>query len=331
MFYIDSYQTTMGSLIDTRPITSAIREAIVADGIDSVTLGVSPMRDYHPVFLTGYYDSEEKIRLFTHPISVFNFRNKNYLCTDLRLFITKGTSPSDIMKGVRNQTEFDFAKSRAILSMRWCSGSASSIRNTLGFAAATYATWIGQTLARAFALDYKDQTIVNVIAFAFYRGLFDNEFDISDEGTRQALAMTLARDMKVPPEFGFDVLDKLGPMSDVNALCESISKNLENLRPERFNPAILLNLIANSWFGQGAKEILSVALEHPPTWCALVYASIKQRTYKNSNIAQITERIGKRGVSDNYVMSYNNLVKEQLSPESLFAHMDKIEIPKFDL
>lgn len=326
MIFADSYQTTMGSVTDTRPIVSAIRESIIADGIDKFTLGVSPMGNIHPVFITGFFDSEEKIRLFTHPISVFNFKDKDYLCTDLRLFVKKGTHPGDIISGVRNHTEFDFAKSRAMINMRWLAGGYGAIRNSLGFAANVYSTWLAQVIARAFALDYKDQTVVMLVTFAFYRSLFENEFEFSEDNI-QALALNAATAMKIPTELCFEVLEKLEPMKDVHDMCAQISKNLENLRPERFNPAVLLNLIANNWYGQGAKEILSVSLEHPPTWVSIVYTALKQRTYKNSTIYQVAERIGKRGASDTFLMSFNNMVKEQLVME---AFNPPIVIPDFD-
>lgn len=329
MIFNDSYDTTMGSVTDTRAIISSIKETIVSDGIDTVSLGVSPMGQYHPIFITGFFPGEDKIHLFTHPISFNNFREKNYLCTDLRLFVRKGTHPSNIMEGIRNATEFDFAKSRAILNLRWCAGNYSSIRNSMGFAANVYASWMGQAISRAFALDFKDQTTVVIIAFAFYRTLFEENFEFNED-TVQSLAMAMGPVLKVPSDLAFEVLDKLEPMKDITDFCTAVSRHLENLRPERFNPAVLLNLIANNWFGQNAKEILSVAIEHPPTWISIVYTALKQRTYKTSMIFQVAERIGKRGVSDTFLISYNNYVKEQLTLESRGLTLPPLLIPDFD-
>lgn len=326
MIFPDSYSTTMGSATDTRAIISSIKETIVSDGIDTVTLNVTPVKNVHPLFITGYNTGEERIRLFTHPISFNDFRGKDYLCTDLRLFIAKGTPPYELEKGIRNQTEFDFAKSRAILNLRWIAGETSGIRNALGFASVVYANWLGQVIARAFSLDFKDQSVVMVIACAFYRSLFEEEFEF-DETNIQALGMSMSSSLKMPTDLVFGTLDKLEPMNDIHDLCTTISKNLENLRPERFNPAILLNMVANNWYGQNAKEILAVAIEHPPTWITIVYTALKQRTYKTSMIYQVAERIGKRGASDTFLVAFNNYVKEQMTLESRGLN----KLPAFDI
>jgi hypothetical protein len=71
-----------------------------------------------------------------------------------------------------------------------------------------------------------------------------------------------------------------------------------------------LTVTRNSWYGTNAKEIISVALEHPPTWAAIVFTALNERTFKNSMIYKIAERFGKRGASDEFIDSYISLVKD---------------------
>ena len=68
---IDSYTTTVGSSVNAQRIVKAIEEAIVHDDLDKrqeSTLGVEPFGEFHPLFITGTYPSEEKIPSCAHPI-----------------------------------------------------------------------------------------------------------------------------------------------------------------------------------------------------------------------------------------------------------------------
>jgi hypothetical protein len=72
----------------------------------------------------------------------------------------------------------------------------------------------------------------------------------------------------------------------------------------------LLTIVRNSWFGTNAKDYIAVALEHPPTWMAIVYTAIVERTYKNSMIYRVAEKAGKRGGAEEFIKNYTALVKE---------------------
>lgn len=324
---LDSYGTSMGSVYNTKPVVAAIHEAMIRDdSLKSVNLGVQETGGIKPVFITGFFDSETKIPLFTHPISIFNFKDNNYLCTDLRVFVKKGTNPfSDFTDGIRNITEFDFTKSRAVLNLIWIAEGTGKIKNDLMFAEIVYANWISQVIGRAFALDFKDQTIITILASVFYQGLFKAKVELSDDDIQRVSAHTMET-TKAPSDLVVSILKRLEPMNDIHEFCDQIAKILENVRLTKFNAAILLNIISSSWYGQGSKEILAVCLEHPPTWCAMVYNALKQRTYKNSMVYQVAERMGKRGASDAFLYSYNMLVKQHLSLEAQGIP----DIPDFD-
>ena len=321
----DSYSTSMGSMYNLKPIVSSIQEAIIRDNISTMSLGVLENNGIKPVFITGAFDSEDKIPLFTHPISIFNFNGNNYLFTDLRLFIKKGANPFEVEKSIRNTTEYDFAKSRAVLNLVWIAEGVGSIKNDMRFCEVVYSAWLSQVIARAFALDFKDQTIVNVMASLFYQSLFSDIDSLSEEDKHKLTVHTMET-TKAPNDLVKSVVDKIKPFKDIHDWCEQLNHVLENVRFTKFNSAVLLNAVASSWYGQGAKEILSVSLEHPPTWCAMVYTALKQRTYKNSMVYQVAERMGKRGAADQFLSSFTMLVRQRLTLEAAGIP----EIPDFE-
>jgi hypothetical protein len=126
---------------------------------------------------------------------------------------------------------------------------------------------------------------------------------------KQKIVSHIIRSGKIRPEVVYTIIDKLGPIKDLSSFCDNISKIVENVRLEKINSAILLTILNNSWYGTNAKEIISVSLEHPPTWMALVYTALSEKTFKSSVIFKTAERLGKRGVADQFIMSYSSFVR----------------------
>lgn len=308
--YKDCYETTAGSVISTKSIVVAIKEHIIKDG-NFDNLRVRNDDHLRPVFITGSAPSENNIPLFAHPITIKNTQNDVLICADLRFFVRKDTPLDNIEKSIKNVTEFNFAKSRLILSMIWQTGNEGKIKNNLNFAATVYSAWLSEAIAKNYALDFKDQTTLAVLTNYFYQTLFyeDNTFD---EDTKQRIATQVIKATKTPAEFVFEVIDRIGPMTSIEDYCVQVRTVLENVRLNNFNLPMLLTIVKNSWYGTNAKEVICVALEHPPTWCAVVFAALSERTYKSSIIYRIAERFGKRGASDEFMNSYKQMVTEML-------------------
>lgn len=314
MFYADSYQTTIGSLLVTKTIVEAVKRSIIRDNLGHVNLGVKDEGDYKSIFITGTLDSETEIPLFTHPITILNFNNSNYICTDLRFFVRKDAEVDSIEKSIKNRTEFNFAKSRAILNSIWLNQGEAKIKNGLSFAGLVYAKWLSEVIAKNYALDFKDQTTLAVISHFFYQSLFTGKTEFTDED-RERMAPQTIKATQAPAEYVFEVFEKITHMRDINDYCSAVSTILENVRLEKFNLAILLTIVKNSWYGTNAKEIIQVAVEHPPTWCAIVYTALNERTYSSSMIYRIAERFGKRGASSEFNSTYNDMIYSTLKSE----------------
>lgn len=324
--YTDSYKTTEGSVVNIHPIEKAIKEAIVRDSIDKMTMDVHPRGNVHPLFLTGVYPSETQIPSFTHPIIIFNYQGKDYLCTDIRTFIRKGTTPDDIMSGIRNKSEVDFAVSRSVLNLAWVTGGISEIRNNFRMAAKVYSSLIAGTVAREYNLDFRDETLVLIAAEYFYRSLFIPQGKISEE-TKEDLAIHTIKSTNAPSDLVHRVFDNMPDFNNITDWCKGLQTVTENPRLQNFNFGSLLELLRNAWGYNEGKRVIAVALEHPPTWCAMVYAALTDRGLKNSAVARVAERISKRGAGEEYLRAYIQLVNDnrELSNED---YKSSIEILK---
>ena len=319
MIYKTAYQTTLGSVFETKNIVTALQQSIIRDGVFPRTLDIKADGPFVPLFITGGIPSEIEIPLFTHPISIFHVDKKQYLCCDLRYYVNKGFNFDEASKYIKNGTEFNFAKTRLIMNLVWLNEGPSELKNNFRFAGIIYAMWISQLLTKAFALDYKDQTVISIIAHVFYQFLFEENIEEITEEDIQRLSVHTIKATSADSKMVFEYLDKIrnfGPINNIDSLCFLIKELTDNVRLDHLNTAYLLTLMKSSWFGTNAKEIITVALEHPPTWCALIYTSLVERTYKNTMIATICERFGKRGKADEFVMNYKTLAGSYINKES---------------
>lgn len=326
----DAYDTTAGGIIaheNLKKIKHAILETITRDGRGWRSLNVRSCEDVQALFLTGACNSEQNIPLFTHPIYFFTDSGEKTIVTDIRLFVKKDAVSGDysnddsmtianrIVSNIRDLSSYNFCKSRAILNMLWVTGQQVKIRNNLSFAGAVYSVLLSDTIARSHALDYKDQTLINILACYFYLWCFEHEDAEVDEQLIQRMAIQINRLLKIPSEMSFQVIDKVQKLNSIEDFCEAVPKVIQSERIKNFNLGALLTVVKNIWYGTNAKENIQVALEHPPTWCSIVYSALSDRTYKNSMVAQVAERIGKRGVSEEYVKNFEMTVKQLIDTE----------------
>jgi hypothetical protein len=333
--YKDSYSTTVGSVQNTQPIVTSLIKAFIKDGLDTVNLDVRNSGDVKPVFVIGSFSSEAEIPLFAHPIMISDSHRGKTLCTDLRYFVREGTGAWEVEKGIRNLTEYNFAKSRAVLNLLWVSDRVGEIRNGLAFAGVVYASLLSESIAKANALDFKDLTKVQIASHFFYQTLFSEKTEF-DEEEKQRMAAHTIKATGAPAEEVMSVIDKLPAMHNLNDFCEALVNVVESVRLKGFNLAMMLTLLKNSWYGHQSKEIMSVALEHPPTWCAMVYTALQERTYRNSMVYRVADAKGKRGASAEFLKSYSLIVREQInkreviSAESVQVGLEELSAVKFD-
>lgn len=308
------YDTTLGVSIVTRPIVRALKEAFIRDMICDVHLDLTTTLDVKPVFVTGRQQSESNIPFFAHPLLVTTDKGVKFLCTDIRPFIRQDEDANYNHVNVRNRTEFNFIKSRTILNLAWLTGAESQVRMSLPLAGTVFSAWLSEVIAKRFALDPKDQMTLFIITHYYYQSLFFTE-DHVDEDKLQKFALHTIKASRAPSQMVFEVFDRIEKMRNLEDYCQNIRTISENIRLKDLNVALLVTMIGTSWYGLNAKEILAVALEHPPTWCALVYVALTEKTFQRSMIARVAERYAKNKGSEEYLQSYVNLVKTYIVAE----------------
>lgn len=315
---IDSYTTTAGSAEDSRRLATAIKEAIVAEDLDSkpeARLHVQSYGQFHPLFITGTYPSEAKIPPFAHPISIFNIRGKNFICSDLRLLLKKEIT-GDFSKRIRNQVDFEFAVSRLTLNLFWAGGRSSEFRSGFSFSANAFASWVSQVLNGGLGLEMQDLVVVQIAALSYYYDLCGDNINRDAEDTQRVVDWIHAL-TGLDAQGISKVLERLKPAPTLSHFIENLKSAIDGLRIQKLTAGIFITLIRSSWYGLDAPKVLAVSLEHPPTWTALVYHSLSTKSYKNCLISQVVMKSGKRGEADAFMRHYHDMFAQQIRNESV--------------
>lgn len=312
-YFETSYDTTPGRAVK-HSLDTALKEALVSGNLPNRQLGLEPVDQRRAVFVIGGTTDEMHIPPFVHPYLIRNFKNQDYLVSDVRMFRATSQefiSDKDFEEAVRNKGEYALVKSRAALNLLWLGSGVARIRARFSFAGSVFASWLSQAISKAYALDALDQLRITAVSIYYYHSLFTASKRLEGEALEIAVVHTI-KTTKLPAVEIYSLFEKMGEISGIEDYCREVQNCIENVRLRDFNLPLLLNLIRNSWYGANAKEMLFVALEHPPTWIAIVYATLTERTYKSSSLYKIVEMQGKRGNGDEFAMNYALMLKNSI-------------------
>jgi len=267
-------------------------------------LKISSFSDLHttlnPVFLYGLSDIEKDIAPFNHPI--INVEAK-WIALDLRQ-VTKLDSNRENYE-VRNDNEYNLAIQRFVLSGMWFIGKQSSIYS-LKFPHFAYATWLSDNLVKRFGLDLNNQIQLRVLALIYYAKLFTNDFSEDDFNK---LVIRLKEDIIVPSLLE-EVYSKITKLDTIDDFCNACYEVTGNIRLKNLDYNVLISILSNNWIGINGKELILLALDHPPTWISIVYGALTQRSFKKNYVTNVVEKNNKRGSADDFLKSLIYMTRE---------------------
>jgi hypothetical protein len=243
---------------------------------------------------------------FAHPFAL-ELDGEKLIAIDVRPF-----GSFDRLKGafvVRNSIEYGLLLRRAQLNDIWLNEDPSLLRDVSPVAMNFFANWIGENVARRFALDPREQLNLAILAAFHYLSLF-TDAAFMDDAMRMKMTTQISRSMRCSAEDVLGVLDdQTRPCHSIADFCSFASGATGSVRLQGFNPGVLISIIKGTWFGVNAQEMLAVALEHPPTWLALLMAAHVERTYKNSGLAKLVERQAHKEPNKQFLRAVLNLTQ----------------------
>ena len=340
MLYLTAYDTKMGALLNTN-VEAAIKAALITSNLGTVSMGIASLGELRACFITGRGSDEMSIPPLIHPYLLKNHKGVDYLVADVRLFksnISDYDSDTKFEENVRNKGEYNFVKRRVVMTLLWLTRQQDKLLSRLQFAGTVYAAWLCNSISRYAVLDLADQAKLTALTLYFYHTLFIEGGKLEGERLQTAVIHTI-KTTKLPAKDVYSLFESLEEMNSISDYCAAIPKVLDNIRLKDFNLAGLLSLIRNSWFGTNGKELIGAALEHPPTWVSIVFATMQERSYRNSPLFKVIESASKmnRGGADEFAKNFVLLTSDVvMSVESIYDNivhsaesMDGVEVEPF--
>jgi hypothetical protein len=223
---------------------------------------------------------------------------------------------------VRNAAEMELAITKAALSQMWVDdidreGHSTFHRMTTA-PMFCYAAWISRALGQRRGLDREQVARLSILA-AYYFGCLCYTEEAFEQGGREAIMVSIARNLKMEKWVNLikTVTDDLGYMHSISDFTAVMGAAVGTVRLDEFGktPTLLYNFTAGVWFGNNAAETLRVAIEHPPTFVSLVYASVASKSYSTSTLAKIAiDHL--RGDEKTFIRAVTTAVRLYATPNS---------------
>ncbi len=235
---------------------------------------------------------------FVHPIAIkLNGDNRESVIVDVRPFLRRDDHTASFV--IKNEVEFKSMALYGRLTRLWCSYDGRRLlKNITGHQVQIFSSWVSEGVMRSFALNPKEQLDLNILAGIYYYGLFnyENQHSYMTEREVNNLASAVSKAIHVKPQDVFDMIENNEielPIKGSAEFCKLSEKVTGSVRLKEFaeSAGALFSIVGGTWFGSHARELTAVALEYPPAFIAIIATAMTERTYKNSAISKITDRL----------------------------------------
>lgn len=287
--YKSPYDTSYLSNYNIKPLIESLERGRVTSSQFQEAVGSNkkPIRDIPLLMLTpGLAD----INFFSHPINIRSVSGEDTVIVDVRNSMRLTRDGEAV---IHSHLDYNLAVLRGVLQCRWNDDlNYKDIQNLGVVPLRVFSQWLTNILAIRTALTPDIQVRVAIITGYFYISLFhDASDDRLSEALKQRYASIIARATYADINLVLDLLNELPLINSLEEYVNVLIKHANTIRFEKLNSAYIYTAVGGSWFGANAKEILAVALEHPPTWVALVFTALQERGYRNTGLGKIMQNM----------------------------------------
>lgn len=256
--------------------------------------------ELNPVVLYGLTDIEKDIPPFNHPL--INPENK-WIALDLRQIVSPSSDKESYT--IRNSSEYELHIERFILTGMWYVDK-STIIYGYKLPHIAFGNWLSENLTRKFGLNLNNQIELKILALIYYAKMFTDHFT-DEDFTRLTIRL---KDEIFVTDLMQDVYNKIEKLEDIDDFCSNCYAVTGNIRLKNLDYTVLLNTLNNNWLGLYGKELTMLSLEHPPTWVSLCYGAITQRSFNKNFIANVVDKLNKRGKGEEFIKALTLNTKE---------------------
>lgn len=308
MFFDTAYDTLVGTRSHNQ-IADAIKLASVGAPLATLAFTNKQSGQDHTLgLIRGGTPSEDRIPYLVHPFEHYDAqRGVAQVYVDLRNFGVMDVRQNKFT--LRNKAETRFVLTRAMLETSWSNDGAGYLRDLSLLPVSGFAKMISQIVTHRFSLNPGDQVMLSIYAAYYYYCLFEEAQAINEEFV-QRVAGKIARACSVDAGTVMQHIGELGPIEGLGDFCARLPGFLSSVQLRTFDTGVLLQIITGAWYGTNAREIMGVALEHPPTWLAICYSSLNDAVFTRAGAAVILQRLDRTGDGTRFSKGLDDVIDQ---------------------
>lgn len=255
---------------------------------------------------------------FAHPLLVDLSTLKEYsqdkhrsTAPDYRVFVDVRNFTRITREGVlvpTSQIDYDLNVLRAALTLAVARGSLEDLNGLTHFPLSIYTRWITEQLTRRLALPPDVQMRVSIITAYYYLSQFNRDND--SDTTLFRFVTQINKATGIGADLVTKVIEGLDPIGSVEDYVKALIKHTDSIRLDQFNVVLLYGVLGGSWFGFNNRELIAVAVEHTPTFVAMVYAAVNENGYRNTIIGKLAKELNRGDIAKFFTRSVDGMVKQ---------------------
>lgn len=259
--------------------------------------------------VTPYAD---KIPTFFQPLTASEFGDATYpgIVIDGRSFTKKHpTLPGEII--INNTTQFGITLRIAKLTRFWQDNPESrlDLMRTGDLPAQVFIAWMSFASSSKLGLDEETSRVLQIITAIYYAHLYHDTEEATSARGQEKVVRLVNRWTRHPVDLIQSTVADVGYLDNLFDYVAAIKQTFaHNTRISLINVGLLNSALNRSWFGLGSEETVSVAMEYPPIFLALVEAALNSRAWKNTRLSQTTERFARGTAGSDFSRSLAMLV-----------------------
>ncbi|QTH80310.1 hypothetical protein PA10_00110 [Pseudomonas phage pPa_SNUABM_DT01] len=259
----------------------------------------------------------EKVDAFVLPITSVEYAERKLndngaVFMDGRSFMRK-ENRSDSGFVVNNQMQADFFNRIGELTALWIAQPImrEDFMRTGDIAAQVYISWLSSAITNKLGVDLEVAREIQIITAVFFAQQFHSAEDsVSDRG-KEKFVKLIQRWTRHPIQLIQSIVESLPYMELLSDFVKALQEHFsQNTRVTQVNTGYLVMSLGRSWFGYGATEIASVALEYPPVFLALVEAAANAKVWRKTHLGKLVENLNQSRAAESFARSMEILAGE---------------------
>ena len=109
-----------------------------------------------------------------------------------------------------------------------------------------------------------------------------------------------------------EVTNGIGYIADAHKFTEAFTGLIDSPRLSGVDVDVLITLLNGSWFGSNSTALIATAVEYPPTFVALIYLALTDRSAKLTGLAVMAKKFENNPATKEFITMTSNTLKNEL-------------------